>query len=120
VAGAIVDGTCDDRAPGQEISLSAQLFAFCFLAGAAVVAVWVDVRFSGLAPETLRAATLHMGATIVAAQILVPVATHSLTGSKTLALVAAFGVGFPALVYSILAAIWLVRLAHAGLRGRFR
>lgn len=107
-------------APGQEMLLSVQLFSLCFLAGAAAVAVWVDVRFPAIAPQSLRAATLHMGATLIAAQVLVPVATRTLTGSQALAILAAFGVGFPALVYSILAAIWLVKIAQAGLRGRLR
>lgn len=106
--------------PGQETVLSAQLFAFCFLGGAAAVALWIDVRFPRLAPQSIRGATLHIGATLVVAQILVPLATAALTGSRALALLATFAVGFPSLVYSLLAAIWVLRLAHAGLRGRFR
>jgi len=106
--------------PGQETLLSTQLFAICFLAGAAAIAVWTDVRFPSIAPTSLRAATLHIGATLVVAQILVPLATGAVTGSRALALLATFAVGFPSLVYSLLAAIWVIRLAHAGLRGRFR
>jgi hypothetical protein len=106
--------------PGQEITLSPQLFALCYLAGAAAVAVWFDARFPELAPRSFRSAIIHMGATMLGAQLVVPLATHFLTGSQVLTLVSAFAVGFPALVYSILAAMWIVKLAHAGLRGRFR
>lgn len=100
--------------------MSPQLFALCFLAGGAAVAFWIDARFPSLAPQSLRTAVLHVGATLLAAQVLVPVATNLLTGSQVLALVSAFAVGFPSLVYSILAAMWILKLAHAGLRGRFR
>jgi hypothetical protein len=34
-------------------------------------------------------------------------------------MVAIFAVALPSLVYCLLAAIWVIRIAHAGLRGRF-
>jgi hypothetical protein len=105
--------------PGQETLLSAQLFAFCFLGGAAAIAVWIEVRLPRLAPQSIKAAMLHIGATLIVAQVVLPLATAVLTGSRTLALVATFAVALPSLVYCLLAAIWVIRLAHAGLRGRF-
>ena len=105
--------------PGQETLLSAQLFAFCLLGGAAAIAVWIEVRFPRLAPQSIKAATLHIGATIIVAQLILPLATGVLTHSWTLAMVATFAVALPSLVYCLLAAIWVIRIAHAGLRGRF-
>jgi hypothetical protein len=105
--------------PGQEILLSSQLFAYCLLGGAAAIALWVDVRFPRLAPQSMRAAMLHIGATLVVAQIVLPLATSVLTGSRALALLATFAVALPSLVYCLISAIWVIRLAHAGLRGRF-
>jgi hypothetical protein len=102
------------------MTVNPQIFALCFLAGAVAVGIWIDARFPRLAPGSLRVAVLHIGATIFAAQLLVPVATHFLTGSQILTLISAFAVGFPALVYSILAGLWIAKLAHAGLRGRLR
>lgn len=100
--------------------LSPQLFALFYLGGAAAVALWIDGRFPGLAPRTVRSALIHIGATMVGAQIVVPLSAHFLTGSHLLVLVSACAVAFPALVYSVLAAIWVLRLVHSGLRGRFR
>ena len=105
--------------PGQETLLSAQLFAFCFLGGAAAIAVWIEVCFPRLAPQSIKAATLHIGATLIVAQVVLPLAAGVLTRSWTLAMVATFAVALPSLVYCLLAAIWVIRIAHSGLRGRF-
>jgi hypothetical protein len=97
--------------------MSPTIFAVCFLAGAAATAVWVEVRFPRLAPSSLGGAVLHVGGTIVAAQLLTPLATHLLGGSAFLTLVSTFAVGFPALVYTLLVAIWVIRILRGVARG---
>jgi hypothetical protein len=100
-----------------EAGLSPTVFAACFLAGAVAIALWIEVRFPRLAPSSLRGAILHVGGTIVAAQLLTPLATHLLGGSAFLTLVSTFAVGFPALVYTLLVAIWVIRILRGVARG---
>jgi hypothetical protein len=57
---------------------------------------------------------------MVAGQLLTPLALHFLTGSPTVVLVGVFVVALPALVYTLLAAVWLLQLLSEHLRGSFR
>jgi hypothetical protein len=100
--------------------LSPSIFAVCFLGGAAAIALWISVRFPRFAPRSFRVALLHVGGTVVAAQLLTPLATHLLAGSMFWALVSTFAVGFPALVYTLVVGIWIIRLLHNATRGVFR
>jgi ABC-type uncharacterized transport system permease subunit len=96
------------------------IFAVCFGLGSAAVAIWAHVRFPGLMPASIRTTLLHVAGTVVAVHLLTPLGMHSLTSSPVLALVALFVVAFPALTYSLLVGIWLVKLAQDLRRGIFR
>lgn len=92
-----------------------------FLAvGAGAVALWFDARFRSLAPGSIRAAMLHVGAALVLGQLAVPVAMRLVTEESSAAAVLAmtFGVAFPALTYSLLASIWVIKTLQGGLRHR--
>jgi len=108
------------RVPGLEVGLSSSAFAVCFLAGSAMLALWLELRFPRLGPTTVKGTLLHVGGTIIAAQILLPLGVHFLTGSRVLTLVALFILALSALTYSLLAAIWLLKLVSNASRGRFR
>lgn len=95
------------------------MFAVCFLVGSAVVAVWFDLRFPWIAPSTVKGTLIHVGVTIVTAQV-VPLAFQALQGSQVLTLVALFGVAFPVLTYSLLVAVWVLKLVANASRGVFR
>jgi hypothetical protein len=86
--------------------------------GAGVVALWLDNRFPRATPKDLRQALMHVGVSIVAAQLLVPVLIKSISaaGSPIAALIAVFAVGFPALTYCLLASVWIIK----GLQGALR
>jgi hypothetical protein len=103
-----------------ETDVSPTVFAVCFLVGAVVIALWIDVRFPRLAPSSIGVTVLHVGGTIVGAQLLTPLATHLLVGSAFLTLVSTFAVGFPALVYTLLVAIWIIRILRGVARGLLR
>jgi hypothetical protein len=103
-----------------ETGLSPTVFAVCFLVGAVVIALWIDVRFPQLAPSSFGGTLLHVGGTIVGAQLLTPLGTHLLGGSFFLTLVSTFVVGFPALVYTLLVAIWIIRFLRGVTRGLLR
>jgi hypothetical protein len=107
-------------APGLEGLLTTSAFAVCFLIGSAVVALWLDLRFPRLAPATVKATLIHVGVTIVTAQVVFPLAFNALQGSRTLTLVALFGVAFPILTYSLLVAVWVLKLVANASRGVFR
>jgi hypothetical protein len=96
------------------------IFAICFLAGSGAVAIWAHVRFPELAPRSMRGVLLHVGGTLVGAQLLAPVGIHLLTGSATWTLVGVFALGFPALTYSLLVALWVLKTLQSTMRGLFR
>jgi hypothetical protein len=99
--------------------MSSSAFVVCFLVGSGAVALWLDNRFPSLAPESFKATFLHVGGTIVAAQLLSPLALHFLGGSRLATLLVVFLAVFPALTYSLIVAIWLLKLMTNALRGRF-
>ena len=96
-------------------------FVLSYLAGAAVLAFWIDVRFRRFAPGDLRWAMAHLVAATVANEALDArlggfVASSLPHGS----LIAIFGVILPLVVYAALAAIWVLRIAHRALSGHLR
>jgi len=99
--------------------VSSQLYSVVFLVGALALALWTRARFPHLAPAGLRGALIHVGVTMIAGQLLTPVALHLFT-SSTSVLVGVFAVALPALVYTLLAAVWLLQLLSDHLRGSFR
>jgi hypothetical protein len=100
--------------------MTPSVFAICFLAGSAAVAIWTYVRFPELAPRSMRGILIHIGGTLVGAQLLAPVGIHLLTGSAAWTLVAVFALGFPALTYSLLVALWVLKTLQSTMRGLFR
>jgi hypothetical protein len=99
--------------------MSTGLFLVCVALGAGAIALWVHVRIGSgrLAPGNLRAALMHVGASLVVGQLAVPLLMKVLLAgdSPVLTLVAIFGVAFPALVYCLLASIWMIRVLQGSL-----
>jgi len=96
-------------------------FVIAYLAGAATVAFWIDVRFRRFAPSDLRWAMAHLVAATIANEVLDAslggfVASSLPQGS----LIAILGVILPLVVYAALAAIWVLRIAHRALSGHLR
>lgn len=82
--------------------------------GAAVIALWIDVRFPGIAPRALLGFVAHASLAIGAGKLLVPAGMNALleVESAVLALVAVFGVAFPVLMYAFLVAVWTIKTAQ--------
>lgn len=97
--------------------MSAQTYAICFLAGAAALALWIDVRFPNLGVRTMRGVLLHMAGTAVAAQLVIPGLLHLVDGPKAVMIVIAMTLVLPALTYCILVGIWVIRLLQGALGG---
>jgi hypothetical protein len=95
--------------------VSIQTFAIAFLFGAAVVALWLDNRFPGIAPSDLGRALLRTIIVIAASQILFPPVWEAAL-ARSPVLVATFSVAFPCLTLVLLCAVWSIRQLQAKLR----
>src|SRR5213082_274974 len=89
--------------------LSTGLFLVFIGVGAAVNAVWFDVRFPRLAPPDLRMAVVHLIASSVLVNTAVPFAFDVSRDTPLAALITVFGVAFPVLAYVFLSGFWLLR-----------
>lgn len=84
--------------------MSNGMFVLVLTVGAALLAVWIQARFPSLAPERLGRTMLHAGVAFVVLKVIV-----HLGGSTLTTLGAIFLVLLPALVYSLLCMLWMVR-----------
>ena len=95
-------------------------FMACLLAGAGAVALWTDARFPDLVRPEVAALTRHFAGALVALVVVIPAGTQLVAGpgsSLGLALLSLFAIAFPALVYSMLVALGMIKLAQRALRG---
>jgi hypothetical protein len=106
-----------DRA--REGGLNINAFLVVFAAGAAFIALWIDARFPQLAPASFRRSFVHAGVSLVLGQLVVPFAIQALSanGSPAVVVAAVLVLGLPALVYCFLAALWVMKLVAAQMRG---
>ena len=98
------------------------IFSFLFIAAAAVVAIWIVVRYPGRAPTEFRRALIHFGVSMVGMYVILPILQHDLASMpQPLQLyLSLFGVLLPALIYRFVATIWLLRLVSGSLRSALR
>ena len=92
--------------------MSGNLAALVIIVGAAVMAAWIDYKFPDLAPASFMGAGLHMIASMFAVQLGMKV-LGTATRETLPVMVALFGAAFPATVYLIISAFWLLKLLHA-------
>jgi hypothetical protein len=88
-------------------------FLVALALGAAVIAVWIHVRFEHLAPEDFRGALIHCGVALGAGWFFVPALITGLTAAGINPMLVLFGLALPSLVYLFLAALWLLRETQA-------
>lgn len=101
--------------------MSHAVFSVCFVVLALAMTLWVDARFRGFTPSDLRAGAIRLVVAFVLAQLAVPVArwvADPLPGA--VAAWTLLGAGFAAMVFLMLAALWMLRLAHGLLGGMLR
>jgi hypothetical protein len=89
--------------------------------GAGAIALWIDVRFPRLAPQDITKVMLHVVASIALGYLVSP-ALQAVVAYEDprLTLFAVFGLGFPAIVYCLVAGVWTIRLAQRSLSGHLR
>ena len=82
----------------------AAYFLCAFVLGAGLLALWIDVRFPGLAPESF-----WKRMTVAGCAMLVLGAVPIFGGSAVAIYGTLFAIVLPVLVSSLLAAVWLLR-----------
>jgi hypothetical protein len=82
-------------------------------AGAIAIAVWLDARFQRLGPRDLFGALVHIAIALAVGWLLVPAALATAVAVGIPPIIALFTIPFPGLIYMSLAALWLLKHAHA-------
>jgi len=86
-------------------------FLLLFVLGAATLALWVAVRLPRLAPQSLRAAAVHMIVALLLSFAMEP-ALQLVPGlpARLSVLIALFGIALPAMTYMFLSGVWFLKL----------
>jgi hypothetical protein len=87
------------------------MFATLYMSGAALLAVWFDLRFPGVRP----ASWLRLGIAVGVAMALDDVCTASMGVAPRL--VAMIGVALPAIALTFLVSIWMLRMLRSQMPG---
>ena len=89
--------------------------------GAGAIALWIDNRFPRLGPDEMGKALLHVIASVAVGYASGP-AMQTLTASddSLVVLLGVFAVGFPAVVYCLVAGVWMIKVAQRMLSGNLR
>lgn len=89
--------------------------------GAGAIALWIDVRFPRLAPDDMAKALLQVAASIALGYAISPAMQALLAyEDPRLTMLGIFGLGFPSIVYCLLAGLWMIKLAQRALGGYLR
>jgi hypothetical protein len=106
--------------PHESALMSMTTFVLFLCTGAALIALWLAMRFPELGPEDVTKALLHVGISVVVLQLMVP-AIHVVgaTGVPGAQFVVSFGIVLPGLTYVFVAAAWLIRATGRRLQGRY-
>jgi hypothetical protein len=102
--------------------MSIQGFVMAEAVGAALLALWLVVRYPGVGPTTFRGgaiqigASVQMGVSVLAGWALAPVTTMVVGSGVPLAVfLAAFLVVLPGLIYIFLAWAWMVKVLQGAM-----
>ena len=99
--------------------MSPGVFVVFLMFATFALAMWVDARWPQLAPKDMWRALLHIGASVLISPLIVSKGLEIGARSPTTMLVMLVVVVLPALIYCLIAAIWLVKTA-TGLITRYR
>jgi hypothetical protein len=97
--------------------MSAAGLLLCFTLGAALLALWTDTRFPGLAPPSMMRIVLHTGGALIVAQFVAPMGMRLLGTSAPMLLIGLVLLFLPALVYTFLGSLWLMRKLVSSMPG---
>lgn len=98
--------------------MSIASFVLVLCVGAALLALWLVVRFPDFGPSEITWALLHVALSVVLAQLMLrAIGIVGSSGVPAPRFVAAFGIVLPGLTYMFVAAAWLIRAAAGRLHG---
>ena len=101
--------------------MSIQAFVLVEAVGAALLALWLVVRFPGSGPTSFRRAAIQIAVSMVVGWALAPLTTLVVgSGVPAAAFLAAFLVVLPGLIYVFLAWAWMVKVLQGALGGSHR
>ena len=81
--------------------------------GAGAIALWIDVRFPKLGPDDLMKSMFHVAASLAITYAAAPVIQLVSAGDDgRVALLVAFGHGFPSSVDCLLAGVWMINVTQ--------
>jgi hypothetical protein len=90
--------------------MSNGIFLLALTAGAALLAMWLHVRFPSLTPGRMTSSLFHVGAAFALLKLSALYGAGSLTVFGTVVLLL-----LPALVYALLCTIWILKHAQAAM-----
>ena len=90
--------------------MSKEMFVLALAVGAGLLAMWVHVRFPGLAPARMVKTPFHTGAAFVLLML-----TPGLVGPTPAGLALVFMFVLPTLVYALLCTLWVLKHAQTAL-----
>ena len=99
--------------------MNPQIFVLVLAVSAGALAVWTDVRFPKLGPESMEGVLLHSVGAMVALQVVGTTIGALTSGPFPTPIAAVLGVALPGLVYAFISGVWAIRLfqgAYAGTR----
>ena len=94
-------------------------FIIAMALGAGAIALWINARWPGLAPEGMWKVVIHVGVAMLIGMAVVPAIDQLVSGSVSplvRAILITFVVGLPALIYSLLTSIWVIVMAQGAMR----
>jgi len=89
--------------------MSKDVFLLFLISGAALLALWIAMRFPNQAPSSLTAAFLHIAVAMLVGVGVAPAMSFVAGGAGWF--VAVLAVALPAFTYMFLAGMWLARAA---------
>jgi hypothetical protein len=90
--------------------MSKEMFVLALAVGAGLLAMWVHVRFPGLAPARMVKTLFHTGAAFLLLML-----TPGLVGPTPAGFALVFVFVLPALVYALLCTLWVLKHAQTAL-----
>jgi hypothetical protein len=96
--------------------MSVQAFVLVEAVGAALLALWLVVRYPGSGPTSFRGALVHVGVSMLVGRALAPITTLVVgSGVPVAGVLAALLVVLPGLIYIFLAWAWMVKVLQGAL-----
>jgi hypothetical protein len=98
--------------------VSPETFAVTLAVGAALLALWTMLRFTGFGPKTVIWAIVNVIAACALLHVLLPTALDAIgaSGLPAATWVSVFGVALPLLIYAFLSGGWMLKVAVGLLR----